>query len=330
VASHPKVPVEFLKAVAEHRNRLEKVLTKPSAARLKRIYDQANAEVNRRLSHLLKAQKGDTFTAHQQRIVLAQVRHGQMAAAQALAGQMGPLSHKAQEAALKGLINQVQRLHTHFTGAEIPLPIEEAATFQGVVEKGKRSLLREYANVEDATAQPRRKVWLRYGARVVGDVEQKLSVSLLAGTPTGEVIDDVADTISGEWWQGERIVRTEMNFAYNLAHRNGILEIADEVPEMMMQWVEHCLPNGMPLDDRVGTDSIAMHLQVAPAGGYFTMPAHAPFPGEDGKTAVYHKLVGRSWDFPPNRPNDRSTLSPWMKSWGVPGWRYEAGRRIWQ
>jgi hypothetical protein len=121
---------------------------------------------------------------------------------------------------------------------------------------------------------------------------------------------------------------TEMAYAYNATHRDGILECAEEVPEMMQQWLEFCDESGEPLDDRVGVDSIAMHGQVAPAGGMFYMPRTAPFPNAKGETEVYHKLVGMSWEFPPNRPNDRSVLSPWMKDWGVPGWRYSKGRRI--
>ena len=39
-------------------------------------------------------------------------------------------------------------------------------------------------------------------------------------------------------------------------------------------------------------------------------------------------LVGLAWPFPPNRPNDRSVLSPWMADWGVPGWRYDSGNRV--
>ena len=40
------------------------------------------------------------------------------------------------------------------------------------------------------------------------------------------------------------------------------------------------------------------------------------------------KLWGKQFRFPPNRPNDRATLIPWRPEWGLPGYFYQAGRRI--
>jgi hypothetical protein len=121
-----------------------------------------------------------------------------------------------------------------------------------------------------------------------------------------------------------------MAYAFNSTHADGIEESAKEIPELMQRWEENCNDSGAPLDDRVGVDSIAMHGQVAPAGGVFTMPATAPFAtiGDYPTTAVHKSLVGLSWQFPPNRPNDRACLMPWMADWGVPGWRYAGGRRV--
>jgi hypothetical protein len=168
----------------------------------------------------------------------------------------------------------------------------------------------------------------RYGVRIVEDVEKEMALSMLKGETPSAVIDTVAEAIDGEWWQGERIVRTEMAYAYNGTHRDGIMEASEQIPELWMRWEEHCDDSGSPLDDRVGVDSIAMHGQVAKPGDQFTMPDTAPFPDAKGRTEVPESLVGLSWDFPPNRPNDRAVLSPWMEDWGVPGWRYVGGDRV--
>ncbi len=88
---------------------------------------------------------------------------------------------------------------------------------------------------------------------------------------------------------------------------------------MRQRWTE--LINdltGQPLDNRVAKDSIAMHGQVAYPGHYFTMPA-----GD-----VPHLMVGKQWLYPPNRPNDRAVLTPWMRGWGVPAWEYHGGVRL--
>lgn len=312
-----KMPRPFLQALATHRNRLERVLTAQSVNTMRNLYDEATGALTNKLKKSIGGGRSGTFTAHQQRIVLAQLREGQAVISQRLAGKMGPLTQAAQEKALKGLASDVSKLHKVFTGAEITLPIEEASVFAGVVQKRQASLLRASKTS-----------FSNYGVNVVKKVEKELALTLLKGESPGAAIDAVAEVIDGEWWQGERIVRTEMAYAYNATHRDGIEESAQEIPELMMQWEEHCNDVGAPLDDRVAVDSIAMHGQVTPAGGVFTMPATAPFPDKKGNQTVPFALVGLSWEFPPNRPNDRAVLSPWMKDWGVPGWRYVNGKRV--
>jgi hypothetical protein len=285
---------------------------------MKKLYDEAQANLVSRLAKTIRAGRSNTFTAFQQRVVSAQLREGQALIAQRLAGDMGPLTIEAQERALKGLIGDVKKLHRAFTGANITLPVEEAATFAGVISNRASSILRS-----------NKKSFAGYGARIVGKVEKQLSLAMLEAKPTSEVIDEVAASIDGEWWQGERIVRTEMAYAYSASARDGIAESARQVPELMMRWEENCDDEGRPLDGRVCVDSIAIHGQVAPPGGVFTMPETAPFPDARNRTKVPDELAGLSWSFPPNRPNDRACISPWMQDWGVPGWTYNNGQRKW-
>lgn len=313
-----RAPKEFMAAVRAHRNKLEKVLTAQASAKMKRLYDEAQSSVQANIRRAVRGGKGDTFTAHQQRIVMSQLKQGQAVVMRRLAGDMRPLSKKAQEASLNGLIDDVARLSKKFTGAEVTLPVEEAATFADVIAGRSSSLLRMHQTS-----------MARYGVNVVENVEEQLSLTLLKGGSMSDAYETVAQSIDGEWWQGERIVRTEMAYAYNITARDGIEESAEEIPELMQRWEEHCDDAGMPLDDRVAVDSIAMHGQVTEAGGIFTMPPTAPFADAKGRTDVPQSLVGLSWEAPPNRPNDRSVISPWMESWGVPGWVWRGGRRDW-
>ena len=309
-----KVPATVVLAMQEHRLRLQGTLARGSARRLKGLYDDAQGALTARLRRTVG--RGDTFTAHQQRMALAQVREGQAVISRRLAGTLREETRGAQEASLRGLADDIGRLHRRFTGSEIVLPIEEAARFRGVIDRRGTSLLRMH-----------RTSMARYGARIVEEVEGELALSLLSAEAPAAAMDRVAEAIDGAWWQGERIVRTETAWAFSATARDGIVESAGELDGLMQQWVEHCDDEGRPLDDRVGVDSIALHQQVAPAGGLFTMPAEAPHPDARGQTKVHASLVGKAWPFPPNRPNDRSSLSPWMASWGVPGWRYVGGRR---
>lgn len=314
-----RAPKAFMQAVNTHRLRLEKVVKAHGAAKMKRVYEEAQGAVLARIRKQVGAGRKDSFTAHQAKVILAQLRQGQGVVAKRMSGDLRPLSKGAQELAIKGLVEDVARLSKHFTGAEVSLPVEEAASLAGVVKSRDASLMRMHQSSMN-----------RMGASVVQKVEKKLAVSLLSGDSLSDAYDDVAETVDGEWWQGERIVRTELSYAFNQSARDAVQESSAEIPELMQRWEENCDDSGEPLDDRVAADSISMHGQVAAPGQEFTMPSGpAPFPDADGNTKVSEALIGLAWDFPPNRPNDRAVLSPWMADWGVPGWRYQAGRRVW-
>lgn len=312
-----RVHPQFKRMVAEHRERLRKLAQVRGVNHMKDVYEQAAAQVQAQLRRAIRAGKGDTFTAYQQRVVLTQLREGMAVTGQRMTKAMQPLAQSVQQQALKGLSEDVSRLHKFFTGADITLPIEEAARFKGIIDRRQTSLLQMNAGSVQ-----------RYGQAVVNKVQNQLAVSLVSAEPTSVVMDKVADIIDGEWWQGERIVRTELAWAYNGALRDGIKESAQDITDLYQRWEENCGDSGQPLDNRVAVDSIAMHGQVAKAGGLFVMPPVAPFADAKGETEVPKSLVGKAWEFPPNRPNDRSVLSPWMQSWGIPGWRYVGGRRV--
>lgn len=300
----------------EHRRRLDRLATRRAVAPLKKLYDSAVTDLVAKLRRL-RGQK-DTFSAFQRRALLAQVRAGQITLARRLAGELGDVSEEAQTEALQGLSRDLNRLEREFTGATVPLAIDEASRFAGIVDKRRTSLLKMHATS-----------MARYGANTVGKVEEQLALSMVQSENTGEAIDRVEETIDGQWWQAERIVRTETAWAYNATHYDGIRDAARELGDLRMRWTEYVNDTTYaPLDDRVGVDSIAMHGQVAAVGSEFVMPPRAPHADADGNTAVPQSLVGMRWAFPPNRPNDRSVILPWRPHWGIPGWEYRGGRRV--
>jgi len=308
----------YRQVLAEHRERLNHLIERRGVVQVKSLYDSALSRLDLKLSALVHRQKGDTFTAHQLRIFQAQIREGQRELAKRMAGELGVVSRDTQVTALRGLASDVTRLEKVYTGAEVVLPIEEAGRFAAVVEDKRDTLLRMH---ETSMA--------KYTAENVGKMEEAMGVSLASGDTMEDVINRVVDAGAGEWWRGERIVRTELSYASNATAAAGILDAAGDLPGMMMRWSEHCDDESYaPLDDRVGVDSIAMHGQIARAGGEFFMPDTAPAPDMKGRTEVPAGLVGLSWEFPPNRPNDRAVIQAWRKEWGVPGWMYVGGQRV--
>lgn len=302
----------YQQVLDEHRQRLINLAERRGPAQLKKLYDEAVAVQESKLRKQLQRAK-DTFTIQQHRFVLAQVKQGQALLSSRLAGELGDLSRDAQKEAVRGLAKDISRLEKKFTGATVEIPIEEAARFRGIIDKSRRSLLRMH---ETSMA--------KYTVKTVKEVENQMALSLITGENTDQAITRVTKTIQGEWWQAERIVRTETAWAYNASHRDAITDVVNDFPDMMMQWEELVDENGNPYDDRVSIDSLAMHGQLAAPGGFFYMPPLSP-QGE----AVPDSLLGQAWEFPPNRPNDRAVINPWRKEWGVPGWQWRNGRRVW-
>lgn len=301
---------EFKAILEEHRNRLNRLIDRRGVAPVKQLYEDANAALERKLAKLA-GPRNETMSAHQARVMAAQIKHGQIDITKRMIGELKGASTDASQESLSSLSKSIGRMEKRFTGAATPLPIEEAARFKGIIDKRKTSLLRAHETSMS-----------KYGASVVGAMEDSLFSSVITGDSVGDAIDDVMDVAGGEWWQAERVVRTEMAWAYNSAQADGIADAAKSLPGLMMRWSEQVSDTFVPLDDRVGDDSIAMHGQITTPGGLFTMPPAGPS-GEE----VSVSLIGKQWSFPPNRPHDRAVVVPWSPEWGVMGWLYSSGER---
>lgn len=141
------------------------------------------------------------------------------------------------------------------------------------------------------------------------------------GTRRADYTSMLAAELESNRWRMDRIVRTVGNQAYNAAAQLLAERLGARVPKLFLRWTERVDDaTGLPLDKRVGVDSLIMHGQVAAPGGTFKMRATSRTPGY---------LAGRSWTAPPNRPNDRAVLVPFIPGVSVvPAWRMQGGRRI--
>lgn len=297
----------------EHRRRLERLSQLGSVNELKDLFDAAQAELERKLM-VLARKSGNKFTAHSYRMLLAQVRQSQLLLARQLVGGLDEVTRTAQVEGLRSLIQDINKLETHFTGAEVPLPIEEAGRFRGVIDGRRESLLR---GSEKSVA--------KYTSKLVTQMEDDISLAMMTGDDMASAVGRVMNTAQNQWWQAERIVRTEVIGAYNAAQHDGIMETQSQIPDIMMRWTENVDDlSYTPLDDRVSEDSIAMHGQVAPAGGFFYFPN--TMPGGGPLTPDIARFTGQSWTFPPMRPNDRAALMPWRSHWGIPAWKWQGMR----
>jgi len=231
--------------------------------------------------------------------------------------ELGRAAQALANAAAQNAFAELARMEKAFTGAVVSLPVQEIARLRSLTA-APASMLRIHA-----------RSLARYGAHVVGRVEGDLANMLTTGQPTHRAIRQVMRTADAEWYQGERIVRTELSYAYNASHRDAIADESEALDgDLWMQWSEHVGEDGQPLDERVAVDSLAISGQVAPPGGAFTMPPTSRVPDAKGRTEVPAGLVGQTWSNPPNRPNDRAVLTPWRPHWAIPGWVWRGGQRV--
>ncbi len=298
----------FEQTMRAHVSTLNRLMDQRSVKGLKKLYDASLSSLQRRLSASIRSGKRDTMSVLQMRQLIAQVREGQARISQSLANGMQPILRDTQADAIRGAARTITKLEKQFTGAEIVLPLEEAATFSGLIQNRTASLIRM-----NSTS------WARYGTVVTKKVEQELAMSLMTGETPTAAIDRVMEVSNTQWWQAERIVRTETAYAFNASHADAIAVASDELDDLYQRWTEFVDDaTGRPLDNRVANDSLVLHGQVAKVGQQFIMPTDP---------RVDAKFWGKAFVQPPNRPNDRAILLPWRPGWNVPAWQMVNGAK---
>lgn len=295
--------------VLDQQAQLKRLVTSAGIAPIRSLYE----DMLEQLTAKLKLTASETFSHQQLTGLVAQVQLGlarlQRPVNDAFAGAADIVGV---DSARRSLENAA-RLESRFAGSVMPLPLLEVGGLRGLVQGRTSSLLR----VNERSMA-------RFGAQLTGRIETELASSLALGENYSQAIDRVQGVGDMEWYRSERIVRTELSYASNVSARGALEEQAVELDgDLWMRWSEHVSDDGVPLDDRVGVDSEALNGQVAPPGGMFSQPPTSP----DGEL-VQAGLIGQQWAAPPNRSNDRAVLVPWRVSWGVPGWRWDGGRRV--
>lgn len=151
-------------------------------------------------------------------------------------------------------------------------------------------------------------------------VRAKLGGMQIAEQRVDDAIEQALELHSNEYWRVVRVAKTEAAYAFNAAQDAGFSQAG--IPGLYKRWTERVNDQtGEPMDSRVGIDSIVLHGQLALPGGTFVMPP-------DSRLTAMTYMVGRRWSHPPNRPNDRSVITPWTHGCGVPGWQWdEVGAR---
>jgi len=133
-----------------------------------------------------------------------------------------------------------------------------------------------------------------YGNGLLSELQRRLGLHLALRSSWSEMANDVAGRlerhgVQGSRWKAERIVRTELNHAYNAARQAGLEAAGETLPGVLRQW-------DATLDERTSDICRGLHGQVK--------GMHEPWLWQ-----------GRKIEHPPAHPSCRSRVIAWSQVW---------------
>jgi hypothetical protein len=276
-----------------HRAQLQGIIELGGVRKMRSLYDKVRQEMEAKLAELKSSGRGQSFSAHHARQVQAQVMDGLRQINQQLGVQLSTKSAAAAKLARGHTISAVQKMERRFAGTTPVLGIEQAGVFSKL-----------YAGVEPSLLTRHHKLVFNYPKPTIARVQKNLAMSML----TGETVDKAVDRIvsqggvfSRERYRAERIVRTEMSYAYGVTNQACLRNVAQEVPNLQKRLVA-------TFDDRIGEDSEELNGQ--------TVPIDRPFIWMKRTKGGVERV---EYMQPPNRPNDREVVIPWRSNYkGAP------------
>jgi len=294
------------------RTRADRLLDRSAISSAQTILDEEVGNLERVLRKTYRGSAARAVDPSQMKRLRAAASAAVARAADRLERELDTASRVAVEESLRGLTRFAGRL-TGTGGA-----LEDESAFRAAAFAPRAALAPARGQALAAIQQEVDKAVRR----------SLLDVTLREDARMSDALDAITAAVSENWWRVERVIRTEASYAYNAAQVEGVKALGASHPGMMMRWTELIDDaSGEPFDDRVAADSFAMHGQVAEPGKAFRMPKSLPSGSGLAKKSIA-RLIGQSWFHPPNRPNDRAVLTPWMPDWGIPAWRYKSGRRV--
>ncbi len=305
----PKQLREYQRELKRNRATLDRVLDRRSVLALKRYFDKAQDELERQLFVVARSAGMTPMTPLQAQQLLTQVLIAQQIIAKKLHEQFMPVSEEVQIEGVRETDRTLSILNVALLGEAITLSLTDPVVLQGLVERRRAAL--KLANGASFT---------HYGDALIKTAKERVALSLSLSETPMEAIEKIRQGLESTWWQAERIVVTDTAKAFNSAHADSIKEAAKDLRDLKKRWTELVDDaTGLPMDNRVGKDSMVLHGQVTATDGVFVMP---PDP------TVHRSFWNQTYFESPNRPNDRSVTMPWRPGYRIPGWEWKDGQRV--
>jgi len=281
--------------VAALRKKFQRLTGPGTTNKVRRSFDEAASALTRRAGAVLRASGPQAMPG----IVSAAQRN----LAERLGGVVAHGARESQRDSLRGLSQMMHKL-------EGGSALDDNAAMEKLLTKRAGAIR---TNID--------RLMLENSKDMAQSVHTAMQDPSLIGAKPRQLQAAFEDSLESQFYKIERVARTEAAVAYNAAQHDGIALIAEDFPDMMIRWTEHVSDDTWePTDSKTAPDSIAMHGQVKAVRGVFVAPADPRIPAE------WH---GKTYAFPPNRPNDRAVVLPWRKAWGIPAWIINGDGRKW-
>lgn len=279
-----------------HRRQLFGVIEVRGVGRMRKLYGDSRRELEDKLHALVRRGRGTTFQAQHLREVLVQVSDSVRGFETGLLEHMHDTGHMAGVLAPRHVVNMVNQLETHYGRMTPVVQATQAAVVRGVYPRVAPALLEKYRSSARL-----------YGPQAIGAIRQGLARSIIQGETVDEAVDRVAGTdglFNRQRWRAERIVRTEMSYSYGVTSQHAMQDLRPAVPRLKKRLVA-------TFDDRTGDDSKGLNGQVVDVDQPFIWEVTDSRGNKTGKVVRYMQ--------PPNRPNDRECVVPWVDGWAPGG-----------
>lgn len=268
---------DVVQANIERVDRLEEKEQK----RLLKIFKEVRRELQDRL---LVIPEG-TFTEQQLNVTLVQIQAAIQAIKQDLNQGMVDSSKILAERGVQDLIREVGAFSKKFEGSVQPLNIDAIR----IAAKTESFLVNKYEASINAYGESLR-------AQITTEIAQGFVLRDSSQRTVSRLQSDIGRFFIGEEWKLNRIVRTELHNIYNFSKLQGMSESKERAVPDLKKTLIH------PMDSRTGDDSKKLK-ELNPV-----VAIDEPFRFTyKGKTRVFQ--------FPPDRPNDRSILVPYRDEW---------------
>jgi len=250
--------------------------------RLLKVFRKTRRELQDRL---LTIPEG-TFTEQQLRVTLVQVDAAIRAINRDLKDGMVDAGEIMATKGISTLVYEIEKMSKYFDGSVTPLNMKGilAATDPNTF------LVNKYEASLDAYSEALR-------AQITGNIVQSMAMRDTQERTVSRLVSDVGKYFIGEEWKLNRLVRTELHNVYNFSKMQGLGQIQEETIPDLKKALMH------PMDKRTGEDSKEL-ARMNPV-----VDIDEPF-------RFNWKGTERVFQFPPDRPNDRSILVPYREEWG--------------